>query len=217
MKDASINSIDVTQADKFISKSRSQFASGNYTAAAEFARMAKENIDSQAGNNKQNFTQAIAIACGIVLLIAFVLLLYFKKFRYVIHIRYPKQSSRIADQDDSQRTHNEGSRLTDEMPKDSPANTTQNVREEVSQPMQESEIYRRVNEFILGHPDLKREDREVLYFLAHNEGAAFEGEIRTKFLLPKTSIWRLVKRLERLELIEIIKVGGQNLIKLKIQ
>ena len=217
MKDASINSIDVTQADKFISKSRSQFASGNYTAAAEFARMAKENIDSQAGNNKQNSTQAIAIACGIVLLIAFVLLLYFKKFRYVIHIRYPKQLSRIADEDDSQRTHNEGSRLTDEMPKDSTANTTQNVREEVSQPMQESEIYRRVNEFILGHPDLKREDREVLYFLAHNEGAAFEGEIRTKFLLPKTSIWRLVKRLERLELIEIIKVGGQNLIKLKIQ
>jgi uncharacterized membrane protein len=217
MKDASINSIDVTQADKFISKSRSQFASGNYTAAAEFARMAKENINSQAGNNKQNSTQAIAIACGIVLLIAFVLLLYLKKFRYVIHIRYPKQASRIADQDDSQRTPNEGSRLTDEMPKDSTAHTTQNAREEVSQPMQESEIYRRVNEFILGHPDLKREDREVLYFLAHNEGAAFEGEIRTKFLLPKTSIWRLVKRLERLELIEIIKVGGQNLIKLKLQ
>jgi uncharacterized membrane protein len=27
----------------------------------------------------------------------------------------------------------------------------------------------------------------------------------------------LVKRLERLELIEIVKIGGQNLIKLKIQ
>jgi len=36
-------------------------------------------------------------------------------------------------------------------------------------------------------------------------------------LLPKTSIWRLVKRLERLELVEIVKIGGQNLIKLKIQ
>ena len=217
LKEASINNIDITQADKFISESRSQFASGNYTAASEFARMAKENIVSQAGNNEQNITLALAIVCGIVLIIAFIILLYFKKIRYVIHIRYPKQSSRIADQDDSQWTHNEGSRLTDEMAKDSTTNTTESVREEVSQPMQKSEIYRRVNELILGHPDLKREDREVLYFLAHNEGAAFEGEIRTKFLLPKTSIWRLVKRLERLELIEIVKVGGQNLIKLKIQ
>ena len=103
------------------------------------------------------------------------------------------------------------------MTKDSTAITTESVSEDMSQPMQESEIYRRVNELILGHPDLKREDREVLYFLARNEGAAFEGEIRTKFLLPKTSIWRLVKRLERLELIEIVKIGGQNLIKLKIQ
>jgi uncharacterized membrane protein len=217
MKDASINNIDITQADKFISESRSQFASGNYTAAAEFARMAKENIVSQAGNNEQNFTKVLAIVCGIVLIIAFVLLLYFKKLKYIIHIRYPKQSSRIADQNAYQGTHNEGSRLTDEMGRDSTANTTEDVRGEVSQPMQESEIYRRVTELILGHPDLKREDREVLYFLAHNEGAAFEGEIRTKFLLPKTSIWRLVKRLERLELIEIVKVGGQNLIKLKIQ
>jgi uncharacterized membrane protein len=217
MKDASINNIDLTQADKFISESRRQFASGNYTAAAEFARMAKENIVSQAGNNEQNFSQALAIVLGIVLVIALVLFLYFKKFRYIIHIRYPKQLSRVADQDDSHGTRNEGSRLTDEMTKDSTAITTESVSEEVSQPMQESEIYRRVNELILGHPDLKREDRDVLYFLARNEGAAFEGEIRTKFLLPKTSIWRLVKRLERLELIEIVKIGGQNLIKLKIQ
>ena len=118
MKDASINNIDLTQADKFISESRRQFASGNYTAAAEFARMAKENIVSQAGNNEQNFTQSLAIVFGIVLIIAFVLLLYFKKFRYVIHIRYPKKSSRVADQDDSHGTRNEGSRLTDEMTKD---------------------------------------------------------------------------------------------------
>ena len=190
---------------------------GTTQRAEEFARMAKENIVSQSGNNEQNFTQVLAIVSGIVLVIALVLFLYFKKFRYIIHIRYPKQLSRVADQDDSRGTRNAGSRLTDEMTKDSTAITTGSVSEDVSQPTQESEIYRRVNELILGHPDLKREDRDVLYFLARNEGAAFEGEIRTKFLLPKTSIWRLVKRLERLELIEIVKIGGQNLIKLKIQ
>jgi uncharacterized membrane protein len=220
LKDAQINNLDTSQADKFISESKSQFGFGNYTAASEFARMARESIVSRAGNNQQNFTQAVAIVSGIVLIIAFVLLLYFKKFRYIISIGYQKKildSSRIGEQDDFRGIRNEGFHLNDEMARDSISDAPENVSEEVSQPKQESEIYRHVDRIILEHHDLKTEDREVLYFLAHNEGAAFEGEIRTKFLLPKTSIWRLVKRLERLELIEIAKVGGQNLIKLKIQ
>jgi hypothetical protein len=72
-----------------------------------------------------------------------------------------------------------------------------------------------VETIILNCPELKEEDREVLYFLAEKRGTVFEGEIRTKFKLPKTSVWRLVKRLERLELIEVTKIGGQNLLKLK--
>ncbi len=66
-------------------------------------------------------------------------------------------------------------------------------------------------------PHLRPEDQDVLRYLAEKEGAAFESEIRTKFQLPKTTIWRLVKRLEREELIEIRKAGGQNLIKLKFE
>lgn len=66
-------------------------------------------------------------------------------------------------------------------------------------------------------PHLRPEDQQVLRFLAEKEGAAFESEIRTKFQLPKTTIWRLVKRLEREELVEIRKAGGQNLIKLKFE
>lgn len=64
---------------------------------------------------------------------------------------------------------------------------------------------------------LRPEDQQVLRYLAEKEGAAFESEIRTKFQLPKTTIWRLVKRLEREELVEIRKAGGQNLIKLKFE
>lgn len=64
---------------------------------------------------------------------------------------------------------------------------------------------------------LRPEDQQVLKFLAEKEGAAFESEIRTMFQLPKTTIWRLVKRLEREELVEIRKAGGQNLIKLKFE
>jgi uncharacterized membrane protein len=52
--------------------------------------------------------------------------------------------------------------------------------------------------------------------LAQNQGAAFESEIRNHFQeLPKTTIWRLIKRLEREECIEIRKAAGQNLIKLR--
>ena len=66
-------------------------------------------------------------------------------------------------------------------------------------------------------PHLRPEDQDVLRYLAEKEGAAFESEIRTKFELPKTTIWRLVKRLVREELVEIRKAGGQNLIKLKFE
>lgn len=66
-------------------------------------------------------------------------------------------------------------------------------------------------------PHLRQEDRDVLQFLAEKEGAAFESEVRMRFQLPKTTVWRLVKRLEREELVEIRKAGGQNLIKLRFE
>src|ERR687892_1523502 len=74
-----------------------------------------------------------------------------------------------------------------------------------------------VGNILVERPHLRPEDQEVLKFLAEKEGAAFESEIRSKFQLPKTTIWRLVKRLEREELVEIRKAGGQNLIKLRFE
>ncbi|HVX02250.1 MAG TPA: hypothetical protein VHA09_03785 [Nitrososphaera sp.] len=74
-----------------------------------------------------------------------------------------------------------------------------------------------VSKIIEEKPHLRPEDRDVLAFLAEKEGAVFESEVRTKFNLPKTTVWRLVKRLEREELVEIRKAGGQNLIKLRFE
>lgn len=74
-----------------------------------------------------------------------------------------------------------------------------------------------VHRIIEERPHLRQEDRDVLVYLAQSEGAAFESEVRTKFQLPKTTVWRLVKRLEREELVEIRKAGGQNLIKLRFE
>jgi len=62
---------------------------------------------------------------------------------------------------------------------------------------------------------LRQEDKDTINFLAEKGGEAFESEIREKFNLPKTTVWRLVKRLAREELVEIKKAGGQNLIRIK--
>jgi uncharacterized membrane protein len=78
-------------------------------------------------------------------------------------------------------------------------------------------LLRIVGRILEERPHLRPEDQEVLRYLAEKEGAAFESELRSKFQLPKTTIWRLVKRLEREELVEIRKAGGQNLIKLKFE
>jgi uncharacterized membrane protein len=63
--------------------------------------------------------------------------------------------------------------------------------------------------------DLRLEDREAIQFLAEAGGEAFESEIRERFKLPRTTVWRMIKRLEREEIVEIRKVGGQNLIKIR--
>lgn len=66
-------------------------------------------------------------------------------------------------------------------------------------------------------PHLRNEDKQLLDFLCEKEGSVFESEIRNKFVLPRTSLWRLIKRLEREDLVEVRKIGGQNLIKLKFE
>jgi len=81
----------------------------------------------------------------------------------------------------------------------------------------ESDLHKLVADIIKQKGNLKPEEKEILLYISDKEGAAFEGEIRNKFILPKTSLWRLIKRLEREDMIEVRKIGGQNLIKLKVQ
>jgi uncharacterized membrane protein len=66
------------------------------------------------------------------------------------------------------------------------------------------------------HPRLNSEEKDVINFLAENEGKAFESQIRERFPgIPRTSLWRLVKRLEKLEIIRVKKVGLENQVELK--
>lgn len=58
------------------------------------------------------------------------------------------------------------------------------------------------------------DDKQVLQFLSERGGRAMETEIRSKFLLPKTTAWRQIKRLERMGFVRIRRVGSQNEIEL---
>lgn len=62
--------------------------------------------------------------------------------------------------------------------------------------------------------DLRLEDREVIKFLAENNGEAFATEIRDRFDMPRSSAWRLIRRLKSLEIVEEVKVGNQSLVKI---
>lgn len=62
-------------------------------------------------------------------------------------------------------------------------------------------------------PGLRPEDRELIEFLGESGGECFESEVRDRFKLPRTTVWRMVKRLEKEGIVEVTKVGGQNLIR----
>jgi uncharacterized membrane protein len=74
----------------------------------------------------------------------------------------------------------------------------------------------KVGKILKENPHLGKEDREVIQFLIERDGKAFEAELREKFPnVPRTSLWRLVRRLERLYIVEIKKVGLENQVHLK--
>ncbi|MBS7630687.1 helix-turn-helix domain-containing protein [Candidatus Bathyarchaeota archaeon] len=63
--------------------------------------------------------------------------------------------------------------------------------------------------------NLRLEEKEVLKFLAESDGEAFASDIREHFDIPKTSAWRLIRRLQKEGIVEVRNVGGQNLIRIK--
>lgn len=62
---------------------------------------------------------------------------------------------------------------------------------------------------------LREDDFKLIETLAENGGEAFESAVRDRFNLPKTTIWRMAKRLEKDGYITVETVAGQNLLKVK--
>ncbi|HSA74196.1 MAG TPA: hypothetical protein VLD84_09610 [Nitrososphaeraceae archaeon] len=200
--------IDTAQASEFISKSNIEFSQGNYPKALEYATLAVNSLN----NTKQEILSLNTSTFAFILLIPIAALVgtyMFKKYRR-------KNNSHLQ----SSATTKETKLNTDLSPDTFSEN---NVIEQESSTKEhknndnssQSDLHKLIADIITQKRNLKPEEKEIMFYISDNEGAAFEGEIRNRFILPKTSLWRLIKRLEREDLIEVTKIGGQNLIKLK--
>jgi hypothetical protein len=200
-------SIDVSQASEFVSKSNMEFSQGNYPKAIEYANLALNSLDVEQeqpllySNMLYLLLIPLAVSVGF-----FMLRKYRRKSDLQMQASVSKSNPYGSDNQDSiyeeKNLHNKQSSSEEQINKDGN--------------MEKSDLQTFVSEVIREKGNLKPEEKEILLYISEKEGAAFEGEIRSKFILPKTSLWRLIKRLERENLIEVTKIGGQNLIKLKL-
>ena len=84
-----------------------------------------------------------------------------------------------------------------------------NNKDEDSEPEPEVDVDELVTQ------EMREDDKQLVSYLEKNGGQAFERDLRKKFLLPRTTMWRAVKRLERQGVIQIEKKDFQNLVRLK--
>ncbi|TLX89367.1 MAG: hypothetical protein E6K97_05235 [Thaumarchaeota archaeon] len=209
VEDAQAMNTDASQASEFISKSNIEFSQGNYPKALEYATLAVNSLDvtkqeqMSPGSSSSTFLFLIPLAVSVGF---FIIVKYRSKI--IPHLQSTRFKKDTLNNDLTPNTLQENN-LTEKQP---PMKEQVNIDSST-----QSDLHRLVADVIKQKGNLKPEEREILFYISEKEGAAFEGEIRNKFILPKTSLWRLIKRLEREDLIEVTKIGGQNLIKLKIQ
>ena len=209
VEDAQAMNTDASQASEFISKSNIEFSQGNYPKALEYATLAVNSLDVtkqeqiSLSSSSSTFLLLIPLAASV----GFIIIVKYRS-KIIPHLQSTRFKKDTLNNDLTPNTLKENN-LTE---KQSPMKEQINIDSST-----QSDLHRLVADVVKQKGNLKPEEREILFYISEKEGAAFEGEIRNKFILPKTSLWRLIKRLEREDLIEVTKIGGQNLIKLKIQ
>jgi hypothetical protein len=219
---------DTVTASQLLQQANSEFSAGSYVAARDSAEDAIASIGSLPPRPEMPLfvivTAVIAAGGGIGALV----LLRMRKPRPIApQKRVPEQPRAVHKQKEENNSRRESAAELDTKERELVPDSLPKTAGYVSSPVAPSAIPESqldksvlsgiVTKIMEEKPHLRPEDQEVLMYLAEKEGAAFESEIRAKFQLPKTTIWRLVKRLEREELVEIRKAGGQNLIKLKFE
>jgi hypothetical protein len=235
---------DIAVITQMLDQANNEFAIGNYTEARNSAQDAVTALNAKPAQPEIPIPVMIAaiIAAAAAAGGTGTIVVLLRKRR-----RHSKSVPQVQKAEDLQNPHANNSNITNRTPAAvfhptrsvAPGERKQDAveveeqqemaesRDETSippipSPISESQTDSSILSHIVGNilvekPHLRPEDQQVLKFLAEKEGAAFESEVRSKFQLPRTTIWRLIKRLEREELVEIRKAGGQNLIKLRFE
>ena len=201
--------VDTSQASEFVSKSNAEFSQGNYPKAIEYATLALNSLDLP--RQEQSFLSPSSAYLAIIPIAVIVGFLVLRKFRR----KSNSQMQIPINKKDSYITDNQTSNLKESNLIEQQSPNEEQTNNELTSEKSDPQDF--ISNVIRQKGNLKPEEKDILVYISEKEGAAFEGEIRNKFILPKTSLWRLIKRLERENLIEVTKIGGQNLIKLKFQ
>jgi uncharacterized membrane protein len=84
-------------------------------------------------------------------------------------------------------------------------------------PLQQKEIEREVDVDKLFEREkyLRPEEVEAIHFLSEKHGTTFEAELYEKLNLPRTTTWRLLKRMEKMEIVDIRKSRRQNVVSIR--
>jgi uncharacterized membrane protein len=61
---------------------------------------------------------------------------------------------------------------------------------------------------------LRLDDKEVIRFIYESGGGVFASELRERFDLPKSSAWRMIRRLEKEDIVETKKVGRETYVQI---
>jgi uncharacterized membrane protein len=64
------------------------------------------------------------------------------------------------------------------------------------------------------HPNLRLDEKEVIRYIAGIGSGVFASELRSRFDIPKSSAWRMIRRLEEEGVIETRKVGRETLVQI---
>ena len=224
----------VTQ--QMLEQANNEFASGNYVEARNSAEQAITAINDTSTQQEFPLFLILAAAAGAAAVISTIIFLRMRKHQSLLPQLRRRNKPNSADDTTINKAEQQlFPRTTPSVPEvnqeqereiqghpDMAESLEETSINQVPSMISDSPIDITVLSHIVGKileekPHLRPEDRQVLKFLVEKEGAAFESEIRSKFQLPKTTIWRLVKRLEREEVVEIRKASGQNLIKLRFE
>jgi len=200
---------DTSEASQYLSLSNIEFSQGNYPKALEYATSAINSLDITK-QEKISSSPSSSIYIVLIPIAASVGVFMFLKYKSkIIPNMLSIRTRKNRPYSDLTTNYFKESGRTKEQPP---------MKGQINNDVTSQSYHRKlVADYIEQKGNLKPDEKEILFYIADKEGAAFEGEIRNKFILPKTSLWRLIKRLEREDMIEVTKIGGQNLIKLKYQ